>query len=88
MEVDRIGIHVELAVDDKVHRVAERIGIVYRLLCIEVPGKRYRDAGSHERHSLAPFLRCDQVQGAKLIVFAPSAPIRNSLQQLIELRLR
>ena len=81
MKVDRVGVHVELVVDAEGHRVAEWVRVV------DLPFRYSGRGPATPRHRLdqrcSLSLACgrNQIQRAELIVLAPSAPVRELLEQ-------
>src|SRR5205085_2933072 len=66
------------------HHVAEGRRVIGRLLLFGVAGERERGALLHQSERLFALRRRDQVDGAKLVFFAPAAPVRELRHPMIE----
>ncbi len=62
------------------------IGIIDRLDGVGVACHGYREALLHQRRRLLALGRCDQVQGADLILPAPASPVRQIFLPALVLR--
>src|SRR5215471_9513619 len=88
VEAHGVGVHVEFAVHAESHRVAERIRIVDSLLRVQFASQRNGHSFTYELCGFAFAFRSNQVQGAKLVVLPPAPPVRNLLEQFVELLVR
>ena len=86
MKVHGIRVHIKFAIDVQIHDIAKRIGVIDRLLRVQIARQRHADAFSHQRRCFSPASRSNKVQRSKLVFLTPPPPIGNLLEELIELR--